>query len=134
MTKVECNIIFNDVRRALGVVAERCGLDLEVKPGSYGNGFYRPKVEFKARSIGGVPREQAEFAERAFLYGLKAEDYGRVIQINREDYKVVGFATGRNKYPLHVERVRDGKRVFATYDVIDRIKAPSKLVEVPFGQ
>ena len=145
MTKDECRKVYDAMTFALNEVARQFNLDLEVRPGSYGATFYRPKVEFQSRAVNGVPKEEAQFKALASAFGLVPEDYRRVVSINREDYKVVGFAVRRPKYPLLVERVSDGKRVFATQDVIDRMKRvpkladngrtdPPRLVEVPFGQ
>ena len=135
MTKAECRIIHAAVQTALQRVADQFELDLEVRPGSYDDTGYRPKVEFKARVVNGVPREQAEFARDCHLFGLTPEAYRKTVTINGEPFTVLGFNTKRTKYGLRVQRQRDGKILCATHTVIEHLQrmgfaAPSNLQEV----
>ena len=42
---------------------------------------------------------------------------------NREEHRLVGLAPNRPKYPIVMERLRDGKVVLCTEDVIEKITA-----------
>ena len=68
-------------------------------------------------------REAEEFAKYHAMYGLEASDLGQVVTLNREEHRLVGLAPNRPKYPIVMERVRDGKLVLCTEDVIEKITA-----------
>jgi hypothetical protein len=68
-------------------------------------------------------KEAEEFAKYHAMYGLEASDLGQVVTLNREEHRLVGLAPSRPKYPIVMERVRDGKVVLCTEDVIEKITA-----------
>ena len=55
------------------------------------------------------------------MFGLEAADLGRTIVLDREEHRLVGLTPNRSKYPIVMERVRDGKMVLCTEDVIEKI-------------
>jgi hypothetical protein len=61
------------------------------------------------------------------MFGLEAADLGRTIVLDREEHRLVGLAPNRPKYPIVMERVRDGKLVLCTEDVVEKISAARPL-------
>jgi hypothetical protein len=68
-------------------------------------------------------KEAEEFGKYHATYGLEASDLGQVVTLNREEHRLVGLVPNRPKYPIVMERVRDGKVVLCTEDVIEKITA-----------
>ncbi len=137
MTKHECQIVRNDSLRALQAIALACGLEVEIAGGTYDDAGCTLKVAFLHTTRNGMPREQADFVERAFLYGLTPEAYGKTVMIQGEAFIAIGFAMKRGKFPLKVKRQRDGVLKFATYQTIETLQrmgfatAAGTLTEVP---
>lgn len=74
-------------------------------------------ADFKVKAIAmgedGKPHDpEAEaFLHNAHLWGLKPEDLGREFDFRGETHRVAGLKTRSRKYPFLVERVRDGRRL-----------------------
>ena len=66
----------------------------------------------------------------------KPVDLGQVVTLNREEHRLVGLAPNRPKYPIVMERVRDGKVVLCTEDVIEKIhgSALAEAIMINAGQ
>ena len=61
---------------------------------------------------------EKKFRETAFLYGLKPKDYKRKFTSKGELYELIGFQPNRDKYPLLARRVKDGKEILFTRDIV----------------
>jgi hypothetical protein len=72
---------------------------------------------------GSTRRETEEFEKYHTMFGLEAADLGQIVMLDREEHRLVGLAPNRPKYPIVMERVRDGKMVLCTEDVIEKIAA-----------
>lgn len=57
---------------------------------------------------------------------MEPSDYGAVITINREQWRLTGLQPNRSKFPLVFTRVSDGKQLLFTDDQVDRVKAARK--------
>lgn len=64
---------------------------------------------------GGIPmtagtQDANTFEIRAFMVGLKAEDFNRVVTLRGRQYQIVEILPNRPKFPVLVKRLPDGKR------------------------
>ena len=55
--------------------------------------------------------------------GLKADDFGRIFNLDGTGYEVVGISPRRTKYPIVVKRVTDGKQFGITISTYRRAEA-----------
>ena len=106
-------------------LAQELDLSYRAKGSSYdpNAGVFGFRCEFKLKVVGGLPSEQAEFNRHCELFGLEARDYGAVVMINHEQWKLTGLRPNRPKFPFAFTRVSDGKQSLFTDVVADRIKA-----------
>lgn len=81
------------------------------------------KLKFRVEGEGQADRA---FAQGAKLMGIKPEARGAVLKINGEDYRLTGWQLRRSKYPVVVERVRDGKATCFVDSVLDKLPADLK--------
>lgn len=109
-----------DVREALGPVAQRHGLTVQVGGGTYDPdaGMFRPKVEFSA-----ADRERREFGLYARSYGLEPGDFGASVTLRfargPEAVRIVGIAPRSRRYPVVIEHP-DGRKAKTTTAAILR--------------
>jgi hypothetical protein len=71
--------------------------------------------------------EREAFASTAMLIGLKPEHYGEVITVNSKKVKITGISLRKRKFPVEVEEVNTGAKMFTTPAVV---LSKSKLVAV----
>ena len=114
-----------EIEAALAALGRRHGITIRSGTARFREGTAELKLELAV--IGGdgrsVRREAEEFAKYHAMYGLEADDLGQVVILDREEHRLVGLAPNRPKYPIVMERVRDGKLVLCTEDVIEKITA-----------
>lgn len=97
--------IGREVAEALQAVAERHGLTVAVRGGTYDTtGLYRPKVEFKTADA-----DREEFARYASMFGLEADDFGKTFTSNGREFRVSGVAPRSPKRPILAVEVATGK-------------------------
>lgn len=116
-----------EAERALQTVAQKYGLKLTYKGGSYGSTQCALKFEFAVVNGDGIAetREAVDFRRAARLYGLEAEDLGRIFKSFAGDrFKIVGLSARAKRYPILAERVRDGAR----------FKFPHREVQIQLGR
>ena len=103
--------IQREVIEALQDYATKNQLKIDFGGGQLGDNF-----TLKLRIGEGDPQiaeaqARKNFAEEAFLVGLKPEDYGRKFRSFRgETYTVCAIDLRKRKYPILALRVGDGKR------------------------
>ena len=114
-----------EIEAALAAVGRRHGITIRAGTARFRESTAELKLELAV--IGGdgrsARREAEEFAKYHAMYGLEASDLGQVVTLNREEHRLVGLAPNRPKYPIVMERLRDGKVVLCTEDVIEKITA-----------
>lgn len=121
MTPETTRAIQSEARAALEHVAEKHGLSLIAKCGSYDPhaGEVTVRFEFKVKiAADGIPQERKDFERLAPLFGLEAADYGAELTFRGQVYRLVGIEQYRHKYPFLVERLSDGKRVLFTESMV----------------
>lgn len=114
-----------EIEAALAALGRRHGITIRAGTARFRESTAELKLELAV--IGGdgrsVRREAEEFAKYHAMYGLEAGDLGQVVILDREEHRLVGLAPNRPKYPIVMERLRDGKVVLCTEDVIEKITA-----------
>jgi hypothetical protein len=107
-----------DTEAALAAVAAKYGLQVKVGGGSYTPSSFKPKVEYST-----ADSEALEFAAKAPLVGLTAEDYGREIMYNgSKKLKLVAINLRASRFPI-VGVTPDGARFKLTEDGVLRALA-----------
>ncbi|GEO42844.1 hypothetical protein SAE02_69920 [Skermanella aerolata] len=114
-----------EIEAALAALGRRHGITIRAGTARFRESTAELKLELAV--IGGdgksARREVEEFAKYHAMYGLEAGDLGRVVILDHEEHCLVGLAPNRPKYPIVMERLRDGKVVLCTEDVIEKITA-----------
>lgn len=98
---------------AAQAVAEKYNVHFGGRTGSWRFDGMRISFDFKESSDNIHQMkctEHEEFERLAPLVGLKAEDYNRIIPFRGTNYRIVAVKPSRPRFPVTVERVRDGKR------------------------
>ena len=114
-----------EIEAALADLGRRHGITIRAGGARFSERTADLKPELAV--IGGdgksVRREAEEFAKYHVMFGLEATDLGRAVALDREEHRLVGLAPNRPKYPIVMERMRDGKLVLCTEDVVEKISA-----------
>jgi hypothetical protein len=114
-----------EIEAALGELGRRHGITIHAGSARFSEHTADLKLELAV--IGGdgrqARREAEEFEKYHAMFRLEATDLGRTIVLDSEEHRLVGLAPNRPKYPIVMERVRDGKLVLCTEDVVEKISA-----------
>lgn len=96
---------------ALKQVSAEYGVEIKVGNASYTELTAKFSVELASVSQDGTvnTKEVSEFKQFCSLLGLKPEHLGATVTQGREQYRITGLSLGSSKFPILVERVRDGK-------------------------
>ncbi len=92
------------VEEALAEVAEKFGLKVEVRGGSFDANSFRPKVEFQTAGAA-----EDEFRTYAAMYGLDPDDFGRKFVSKGRTFRVSGLATRSRTYPILATDIASSK-------------------------
>ena len=103
ITKTSARGLAEQAESALQAVAERNGLTVKYKGGSYTGTTFTPKFEFATADSAAVG-----FARDATFIGLTPEDFGKEVKVEGRIIKIVGINLRASRYPVLVED-RDGK-------------------------
>ena len=114
-----------EIEAALAVLGRKHGITIRAGTARFRERTADLKLELAVIGGDGRParREAEEFEKYHAMFGLEAADLGRTIVIDREEHRLVGLAPNRPKYPIVMERVREGKLVLCTEDVVEKISA-----------
>lgn len=111
-----------DVETALKAVAAKHGLTVTVRGGSFTEGSFKPRVEFKSGDA-----DRLEFERYAGAFGLTPEMFGKTFaapfSFGGARYRIIGLRLNSRKRPVLVERL-DGKQFcFEVAPVLAALKA-----------
>lgn len=116
-----------DAVKLLTEYAKGLGLSVQNKGGTFDAGTFTMKVGFALLEKDGKPydsvleRAVEDFRQNAELFDLKTSDLGVTVSFRDESYKIIGLST-KNKFPILVERVGDGKRLcLRSEDVVQKL-------------
>lgn len=113
-----------DLREALKSVAEKHGLEVEIRGGSFDSESYRPKVEFKTATA-----DEDMWNTWADLYGLSNVKFGDEFQSQGLTFRISGVSPRSSVRPVLATRVDDGRQYKFTEDSIRRIFAMRNITE-----
>jgi hypothetical protein len=103
ITRQDANLLGREVEEALRQVAERHGLQLDIRGGTFDSGSFKPRVEFKTAAS-----DRDEFARYATLYGLNADDFGRSFRNGGREFTVAGISPRSPRRPI-LAKSADGR-------------------------
>ncbi len=109
INKPECRQISTAAAAALIDPMEALGLKVKIGGGRYS----QTEVSFKVTFIlEGVNPEKELFLQTAEQFGVKPDDYGRVLTLNQAECRLVGVRLKAPKYPFILESLADGRRFY----------------------
>lgn len=121
--KPVCNTLRKEVEAALLPFANKYGLTLSMRGGTYNDWSWLAKVEFKVKETAeGKSAEQAEFEKYCHQFSCKPQDYGRTLTINGKEFTLIGFALNRSKFTIKVKSLDTGKIHLFVESVLRQIK------------
>ncbi len=107
INRKNCKGIREAAKAALVDSMEEIGLKIKFGTGSFDSSQFTVKVSF---ILADSDPEKELFVRTAEQFGLVAEDHGRLIMVNRTEYRLVGVNLKASRFPFICERVKDGKR------------------------
>src|SRR5689334_21625334 len=118
-------MLYPEIEAALADLGRRHGISIRVGSARFGDRTADLRLELAVVGAGGrvVRKESEEFDWHHATFGLEPGDLGRVVALDGEEHRLIGLAPNRPKYPIVLERVRDGKTVLGTRDVLEKIIA-----------
>lgn len=81
-------------------------------------------ITIETLSEDGKSAEQREFERLAPVYGLEAEDYGRIIEHGRKRYRLYGFRPNGKKNCLRVALCTTGGEYIMSLEHFDKYALP----------
>jgi len=105
--RASVRVLSDTAERALAAAFEPFGVTVKGSRAKYTNGS-TGTITVDLIAAGANPGKES-FERAAALLGFKPEDYGREFIAAGVRYRLTGIDLGKPKYPIQVERVRDGK-------------------------
>ena len=104
--KATCRMIAREIEQAVAAVAEKYGVSVAYKGGSFDASTFKPKIELSVVAPDGVVAtpERRDFEDMALLYGLAATDLGREFQSNGSRFTICGAKPRSPKRPILAKR------------------------------
>lgn len=128
------NYSIDELRAAKAIVEKAVTEALKGTPFAmtHSKGTYGDKLEIKLVLGHSDPAAQRDLEQKkwnsvCYLYGLQPEHYGATVTHKGQQWKAVGFETGRSKFPLRVQNAK-GDVLLMTQVTIDQIKRTVKIV------
>jgi hypothetical protein len=106
INRKNCKGIREAAKAALVDKMEEIGLRVSFGAGSFDHNQFTVKVFFILEDRD--PQKDL-FIQTAEQFGVKAEDHGRIITVNRIEYRLKGVNLKASRFPFVCERVSDGK-------------------------
>jgi hypothetical protein len=97
--------IGREVEQALQEVAERHGLTVDYRGGTYDPNTYKPRITLKSANA-----DESEFKMYASRYGLERSDFGREFVSKGRLFRITGVSPRSPKRPILCEEVDTGRR------------------------
>jgi len=111
MDKEMARVMHKDVETVMALVAERHGVKLIMKGGSFTDRVYKPRIEFvELVDSDATNVAQQEWNTYCHLLGFEKSDYLRHVLINGRRAKLVAIKPRNRKYPVIVEMLDDNSR------------------------
>jgi hypothetical protein len=120
-----------ELKNELAAFCKRHGLKVEFNGGRFDSLMWRPKMEIKIVSQGGVDLSgKQSFENNAQFVGLQASDFGREIVLRGTRYKLVDINLRKRKFPVIVENVNNqaDRRLCTVEGIRDQLRKPTQKV------
>ena len=107
-----CKIVGEAVDQALKGVADKFGITIKRKSGTFSENNYTIKIEASVIGENGlaISKEAEAFKQMAQYYGLAASDLNKKFtNWSGKEYQIVGLATKSSKYPILAKEIDSGK-------------------------
>lgn len=121
ITRANVNELSKELGTVLRAWAQDKGITLDKWSGSFDPtiGQWRATLTFRAETVKGKPREQAEFEQLAPIYDMEPQHYKHPFTANGVTYTLIGFT--RKRLPVLGERA-DGKRFMFDRRILDQVR------------
>ena len=107
----------SEAAELLQALADKHGIGIRPHGGSFEDGEALLKFKFVTTGEGA---EKVAFESKCRHYGATPEDYKKRGIINRTEYELIGFDSGRRKYCVKVRNVKTGKISLFAYEVLKK--------------
>jgi len=115
-------MLSHELEKAATIIAEKYGLKVSKKSGSFDEMRHTARVEFSVgENADGKSSNQVDFDKYCSWYGLKPEHFGQKIALDGDTYTISGVRTKATKNTICIERVTDGKTFVVSEKVVQRI-------------
>lgn len=110
-----------DVETALKEVNKKYNVEMSTKNISYDDKSFRFSVEGIMMEEG-KSAEQISFENECRKFILEPSDYGKIVKLDGDDYKIVGIHSRAKKYPIILEKIKDGSKIKITINLLHEIR------------
>lgn len=106
-------LLCDEMNAALAPLAKKYGLAINTNGASYNAANATVKVSIATIGDSGeaITRESDAYTLYAEQFGLRTDALGETFEHKGEQYKIIGLAPRRPKFPVLAIRVRDGARI-----------------------
>lgn len=103
ITRQDAKRLGEEVQAALAEVADKYGLQVEVRGGTYDSGSFKPRVEFKTQGS-----DEATYNLYREMY-INLPEFGTTFKSQGRTFRISGFAPRSTKRPVLAVEVATGK-------------------------
>lgn len=100
----------NDVREALKAVAEKYGVEINPTTVRYSDIDFTITLDVTRLVNGTSDANESLWSYYYKVYGFEREDYGKIVIMDNEEFKISGIDSKSKKYPIVLTRVRDNRK------------------------
>ena len=130
-TKTGFDLFRKKVEMALKEVGKELRIDIEVGKISYEDVQFDCKLKVKKND---VDADRINWEKYCMQYGLKKEDYGKVIKSNGANYKLIGFDPKKRKFSIVALDLKTNNKVGMTESYVINYLERSKLLDITHSQ
>ena len=107
MTKTFATTLRTELERDLEALKKKHGITIEIGRMTIYPENITAKLTFTPKRKSGISDDQTIFESRCHLHGLKPSDFGKILVIGSDRYKISGCAERRSKYSIFAIRLSD---------------------------
>lgn len=115
----QLNAFDREMTAAIEAVCARHGVKVQRGRGTFNREGTTLDLKYSFSTInadGSVnTKAKSDFLTYASMYGFQAEDFGKVVDLGGEKFKIAGVKPGAPKKNMVLERVADGKTFVGTH-------------------
>lgn len=119
-----CRLLSQAIEKALQPIADEHGISIKMGRGTYGDMNATLKIEIAVKGEGGeVISKDAEALKRYQGMVFGGDVLNKVVTLNGEQVKIIGYKPRSSKYPVLGTRLKDGKTYKYTEQSVKRALA-----------